>query len=58
MVAQSIEPEAKPGVFRWRYLRGDLARGDHASARESMWAVTLDQNGPVLMRCSRRQIEM
>src|SRR5688572_25403581 len=39
------EPEPPPGVFRWRYLRGDLARFDGATTprHSSPCGVTLDR---------------
>ena len=44
------EEHPKPGVFRWRYLRGVLAPFEDATTpREfSPCGITLDQNGPVL----------
>lgn len=50
------EPEPPPGVFRWRYLRGDLARFDGATTprHSSPCGVTLDRKGPVLCRHPER----
>jgi two-component sensor histidine kinase len=45
-----FEEEPAPGVFRWRYLRGRLARFENATTPRnfSPCGVTLDENGPVL----------
>lgn len=50
------EPDPPPGVFRWQYLRGELAQFDGAlTPRDfSPCGVTLDQNGPVLSRHPER----
>lgn len=44
------EADPAPGVFRWRYLRGDLAPFENATTPRdfSPCGVTLDQNCPVL----------
>jgi two-component sensor histidine kinase len=50
------EPDPPPGVFRWRYLRGQLARFEDALTPRnySPCGVTLDQKGPVLSRHPER----
>src|ERR1700728_3855981 len=44
------EENPAPGVFRWRYLRGSLARFEGATTPRnfSPCGITLDQNRPVL----------
>jgi two-component sensor histidine kinase len=44
------EPQPAPGMFRWRYVRGQMARFEGAAAPRdfSPCGVTLDRNGPVL----------
>jgi two-component sensor histidine kinase len=50
------EPEPAPGVFRWSYLRGQLARFEGALTprHSSPCGVTLDHEGPVLCRHPER----
>lgn len=45
-----FEPHPEPGVFRWRYLQGVLARFEDATTPRdfSPCGITLDVNGPVL----------
>jgi two-component sensor histidine kinase len=45
-----FEAAPTPGVFRWRALRGTLARFENATTPRdfSPCGITLDQNGPVL----------
>ena len=44
------EHDPSPGIFRWRFLRGELAPFDGATTPRnfSPCGVTLDRNGPVL----------
>ncbi len=51
-----FEPFPAPGVFRWRYLQGSLARFENATTpREfSPCGITVDANGPVLSRHPER----
>jgi two-component sensor histidine kinase len=50
------EENPSPGVFRWRYLRGSLARFEGATTPRdfSPCGITLDQNRPVLTAYSER----
>ena len=45
-----LEEFPAPGVFRWRYLRGQLAEFENATTPRnfSPCGITLDRNGPVL----------
>lgn len=46
------EEEPAPGIFRWRYLHGKLARFENATTPRdfSPCGITLDENRPVLSR--------
>lgn len=46
-----LEPEPAPGVFRWRWLHGELARFENAIVPrdDSPCGVTLDRRAPVLV---------
>lgn len=50
------EPDPHPGVFRWRYLRGELAAFENALTPRhfSPCGVTVDQSRPVLSRHPER----
>src|SRR5215467_4382100 len=50
------EADPAPGVFRWRYLRGELASFDGATTPRdfSPCGITLDRKAPVLSRHPER----